>query len=631
MINNFIKNNNIINIIIFIIILISIEIGVIVTTYYIFKINSDNYINKKMINLNKNLYNNIDNEISEIKYYISRTAAFFRINGIYLSADNYSDMINIIESQLESSIESFIVILKLLNSEKDNYQKFCSNYIIQNCTIKQINFSSSIISFSEANGRPYYFPLIYLYPLLSNYISLIGLDFSYENNNITFISMLLENNTNYSGTVRIGISKPSNNDNPYTYGVLLGIPIFKNISYPDLENIYGFSTALIRIYDIYYKSFIGLNNSINIGDIDFFAFDITDDDYTIKNNKSLLYKENKLEYQNIWFAEEVNIDYKTFILNYKYANRNWTFYFKYNNNFIIENTNNLVIIIPSVITSIFIFIDLVIIAIYALFNNVKKKVFIKKEQNLANQMLNYVNHEVRNPLNVIKGLVIYILDIVKNIKNSNGKILINKLSFDALVSDLYTISSSCDMLEQIVTDILYIRKLEAGKIDLDNKIINLSDFIKEIQKSILQKTDENKFIQLYYQYDKNAIYYFDSFRMKQILVNLLTNSIKYTNEGSITLKIEEIDNSVIFSVTDTGIGIKKEHLDIILNPFEHLNENHNKFTNGGGIGLGLYLCKMLVVRMGGIIDITSEYQHGCKICIKFPLELFRVNNNKIEI
>ena len=234
----------------------------------------------------------------------------------------------------------------------------------------------------------------------------------------------------------------------------------------------------------------------------------------------------------------------------------------------------------------------------------------------ANQMLSYVNHEVRNPLNVIKGLSSLTLDNLILIGEKQQDIInLNKENYDMIVSDLNTVIGNCLMIEHVVGDILDIRKLEAGKLALSIKRIYIHEFLNNLIKSFSQKMNENPAVKLLLDYDRALYLETDPFRLKQIILNYVTNAMKYTVEGSITIKVEKTPGYVRFSVIDTGRGIKDESKELLFSPFHQVNADDAIRHNG--IGLGLHLCKMLAQCMDGRVGFTSEYKKGSTFWVEF--------------
>ena len=618
--------------------ILAIEIGLIVGIYYYISHNNNNNINDIMSTVGENIINYFNFKIEGAKYIVAKNAAFFRIHGIYLSSENYTDLIQNDISPSKGNVESYLWIPKISNSTIDSYQNYCRKYVIENCMIKQLYyFNRTQILFDQVHGRDYYYPLIFAEPKFPEREESILIGFDLNSNNITkSIISIANSSNNVSVTYRINLIQPL--DNPNSHGIIMNYPSFVDPKNFDANNIFGYSSALIRVGDILDETFKYVNFDINRQDIDMFVFDITIDDYVNikKNNISLLYKENKKEYENIWFFTDINTQFGTIYFNYQIANRQWIFYFKYSDNFIIKNNTNLLIIIPSAMAGTFFLTDIIIVILYNYYNSLKQKTILEeKKSTIATQMLGYVNHEIRNPLNVIKGLVQFTLKNIKDLdKKDSSPINIDKMMFDTIVSDLSTVSGSCNMLEHIVTDILDIHKLDSGKLELNNKIIDVKDFMKDIIKTVSQKIDEKQTIQLYTVYDPNIDQlYFDPYRMKQILLNFLTNAIKFTTNGSITIKIEEVDEKIIFSVKDTGRGIRDEAKNKIFQPFNQSNpEDSSRY---GGIGLGLHLCKMLAERMGGNIQFQSTFGQGSIFWIDYPKNSFNIpnviDNHSIEV
>ena len=165
---------------------------------------------------------------------------------------------------------------------------------------------------------------------------------------------------------------------------------------------------------------------------------------------------------------------------------------------------------------------------------------------------------------------------------------------------------------------MYIKKLESGKLTFDYRPVKIDDLIKNLVKSIQQKINEKQSLELRLQYDNKIVIYVDIFRIKQILFNFLTNALKFTIDGYILILVEETDKVIKFTVEDTGRGIKDEEMKFIFSPFHQTDKDDSIRHNG--IGLGLYLCKMLTESMHGTIGFESTYRKGSKFWVEFPLD-----------
>jgi signal transduction histidine kinase/CheY-like chemotaxis protein len=242
-----------------------------------------------------------------------------------------------------------------------------------------------------------------------------------------------------------------------------------------------------------------------------------------------------------------------------------------------------------------------------------------KEANIANHaksvFLANMSHELRTPLNAILGFT-KILEKSKNI-NIQEK------------DNLKTIKNSGNHLLTIINEILEFSKLEAGKIKIENKDFNLYKTINEI-KEMFDIRFEKKNLDFAIEIDKNVPQYIngDELRIRQIIINILGNSLKFTKKGSVTLKIYLQYNQIYFAIKDTGIGIEKSELKHIFKPFEQSKEQkHSK----QGTGLGLSISKELSKMMQGDIRVRSEKNVGSEFLFYIRYTKATMINDMVEI
>ncbi|ASU35656.1 ATP-binding protein [Mucilaginibacter xinganensis] len=241
---------------------------------------------------------------------------------------------------------------------------------------------------------------------------------------------------------------------------------------------------------------------------------------------------------------------------------------------------------------------------------------VAKSNFLAN-----MSHEIRTPLNGIIGTA-------------------QLLSLSDLSADqrelLQTLQSSSNLLINIISDILDLSKIEADKLTLQPKPVNIKNCIKtalEISKPGLSAPGKN--ITLNCNIDKNLAGYLkmDESRVQQILVNLIGNAIKFTDEGSVSLNVTAVNltpdlQEVTFSVKDTGIGISEEALSQLFKPFTQVNTT--ALRKYGGTGLGLSICKKLVEMMNGRIWAESRENAGSVFSFSLPLQIVSVDMPVVE-
>lgn len=254
---------------------------------------------------------------------------------------------------------------------------------------------------------------------------------------------------------------------------------------------------------------------------------------------------------------------------------------------------------------------------------------LKEERNKAEaserikaRFLANMSHEIRTPLNGVHGLL----------KMIDSEPLSSNQS-----SWLQSADQSAKLLLTVVNDILDFSKIEEGKVELEIIPYNVAVLIANIKDiaNILMKDKEislvidNKLTHFYWQCDPT--------RLSQIMVNLVSNAIKFTSQGQVTLTINtcEVKNGaeLIFSVSDTGIGIAKDKIDKLFNSFEQADVSTTR--EFGGTGLGLAISKRLANLMGGNIEVDSEISKGSNFLVNIPVKKAKqesiVNDKKKEV
>lgn len=217
-----------------------------------------------------------------------------------------------------------------------------------------------------------------------------------------------------------------------------------------------------------------------------------------------------------------------------------------------------------------------------------------------------MSHEIRTPINAVIGMNEMIL-------RESTESEIHKYAFD--------IKSSANTLLSIINEILDSSKIESGKLEIIPVAYEAGNLFHDVHNMINLRT-QKKGLKLVFDIDENmpSGLYGDDIRLRQILVNLLTNAVKYTHEGTVTFNVKSqiIDNKVIlcFKVTDTGIGIKEEDINKLFAKFERIEESRNR--NVEGTGLGMNISQQLLMLMGSELKVKSEYGKGTEFsfCIE---------------
>lgn len=226
--------------------------------------------------------------------------------------------------------------------------------------------------------------------------------------------------------------------------------------------------------------------------------------------------------------------------------------------------------------------------------------------------LSHMSHEIRTPMNAIIGMT---------------TIAQSRIHDQARVKDcLSKISESSKHLLGLINDVLDMSKIEAGKLAICNEKFNLHHIIDNINTIVRQQTlsrGQNFEILVENELEENLLG--DEMRLNQVLINILSNAIKFTPEGgNITLKLEQLKQTatqvrIRFTISDTGIGMSQEYLKKIYHPFEQATDN--TASKYGGTGLGMPITFNLVTMMGGSINVTSREGEGTTFFIELPFEL----------
>ena len=229
------------------------------------------------------------------------------------------------------------------------------------------------------------------------------------------------------------------------------------------------------------------------------------------------------------------------------------------------------------------------------------------------QFLARMSHEIRTPMNGVLGITDLLLD--SNVTEDQKKYLL-------------TLKSSGEMLLAIINDILDISKIEAGKLELHMRPFDLKSLIDDVYQLLLPKAQE-KNIQFSYHFpnEMHGVFNSDPIRIRQILVNLIGNAIKFTDKGSVEIFIEQKDAAsekigILFEIKDSGPGIPIDQQEQIFQSFTQVNVKQQKYQ---GTGLGLSICYYLTKMLDGKVWLKSQMNKGTQFFLYLDLQKSEAN------
>ena len=227
-----------------------------------------------------------------------------------------------------------------------------------------------------------------------------------------------------------------------------------------------------------------------------------------------------------------------------------------------------------------------------------------------NRFFSSMSHEIRTPINSIIGL---------------NEMILRETDNPEVVENARNIQAASKMLLSVINDILDMSKIESGKMEIVRTQYDVGNMLSEIVNMVWSKANE-KGLQFSISVDPSmpSALFSDEVRLKQILINLLNNAIKYTEKGSVSMSVHCTKTVtgkalVTYSVEDTGMGISKENIPYLFDAFRREDEDKNHYIEG--TGLGLSIVKQLVDLMGGTISVNSVYSKGSSFIVTLEQEI----------
>lgn len=229
---------------------------------------------------------------------------------------------------------------------------------------------------------------------------------------------------------------------------------------------------------------------------------------------------------------------------------------------------------------------------------------MKKVTDLKSQFIAHVTHELRSPVNAIIGL------------SELMKLGLERGEVDPVREKLPLLSSSAVNLRAIITNILDLSKIEAGKMDVVAEIFDLAELLREVAETTCVLLGD-KAVQVEVEgAGETCLLESDAIKVRQILINLTSNASKFTDQGTIRLTLERQAEGVRLTVSDTGPGIREADLEKLFTAFSQLEDA--KTRRHEGTGLGLTITRQMVGLLGGRILVDSTYGRGTTFTVSLP-------------
>lgn len=578
-----------------------IVIGIVLVTIEViagyFIINS--FMQKENDDVQKGLEKTVNNIIQDfqliqesIKNNIYRDAALFRLQGKLVSPEDYAIYLQENSGILHNIIHSHRWIPRITSSERSEFEQFYRHYYDANFTIRHIRFNPTVQTFDIrpiANKTEYY-PFALSEPPFT--LTLMGGDFSSP----TFQSALTAPER-ITRTGRIPLQIP-NNDIDYGtqiyHTVRTDVPAIVDTmeNNPPLVNhsvIVGQIAIMTRLSVLIARAgkFLGIDRTL---------YDLTIFD---SDDLELIYTEQKMgpdisfnDMDKTWIRQDVMYMDKTVRMFFRFSTQ-------YEEQF--RDSTDTVVIITYVLLAVI--LNVASLYIWYSYNRGLEV----KASNVYKQLLTYINHELRNPLVPISGLVEMAIDKLESLEDSDD--------IELIISDLYTVRGHTQLMQYIIDDVLTYRKIKEGKVSVNLADISVREMVRDLNRTVYAKIRENPHVEFIMDVDGSLIVHADQYRLYQIILNFVNNAIKFTDAGYIKLSIQSTGDKCRFEVEDTGCGVSPDMHNRLFNEFSQEGNRHD------GYGLGLFISRNLTTLMHGEIghrNRSETYESGSVFYCVFP-------------
>lgn len=229
--------------------------------------------------------------------------------------------------------------------------------------------------------------------------------------------------------------------------------------------------------------------------------------------------------------------------------------------------------------------------------------FRKEAERKKDEFISIASHELKTPMTSVKG---YIQLLERSL---------DKGDIDTVRDRLHKVQNHIEKLNILIADLLDISKIESGKLKFNKKEFSFDELVGHILE-VLQQTHPE--VKLLHQGQVGAVAFGDEMRLEQVIINFITNAIKYAPDSTeVHITTELRNDEVYFSVRDFGIGMDRKHQSKIFDKFYRVEETSERFQ---GLGIGLYICREIIERHQGTIGVHSTPGEGSEFYFSIPLQ-----------
>jgi signal transduction histidine kinase len=227
--------------------------------------------------------------------------------------------------------------------------------------------------------------------------------------------------------------------------------------------------------------------------------------------------------------------------------------------------------------------------------------FRKEAERKKDEFISIASHELKTPMTSIKGYI----QLLERSLDKDDK--------EAIRIRLHKVQNQIEKLNLLIADLLDISKIESGKLKFNKKVFAFNDLLEHIIEVMQQSNPQVKILK---KGEFNSNIYADEMRIEQVIINFITNAIKYAPDGEeIHITTEMRGEEVYFSVRDFGIGMSEEHQQKVFEKFYRIEETSARFQ---GLGIGLYICQEIIERHDGMIGANSILNEGSEFYFQIP-------------